>query len=49
MINLCNKGNLLCRKLIYNNSIYEEDKAIIHKNELIIVMSFIDLEETRYR
>jgi hypothetical protein len=31
MINLCNKGNLLCRKLIYNDSIYEEDKAIIHK------------------
>ena len=48
MINLCNKGNLLCKDL-YNNSIYEEDKAIIHKNELIIVMSFIDLEETRYR
>jgi hypothetical protein len=31
MINFCNKGNLLCRKLICNNSIYEEDKAIIHK------------------
>ena len=34
IINYCNKGNLLCRKLIYNNSIYEEDKAIIHKMNL---------------
>jgi hypothetical protein len=41
MINLCNKGNLLCRKLICNNSIYEEDKAIIHKmnQQLLCLLS----------
>ena len=31
IINSCNKGNLLCEELIYNNSIYEEDKPVIHK------------------
>jgi hypothetical protein len=41
IINSCNKGNLLCRKLIYNNSIYEEDKAIIHKmnQQLLCLLS----------
>jgi hypothetical protein len=36
------------QKTYINNSIYEEDKAIIHKNESTTVMSFIYLEETRY-
>ena len=41
IINSCNKGNLLCRKLIYYNSIYEEDKAIIHKmnQQLLCLLS----------
>jgi hypothetical protein len=41
IINSCNKGNLLCSKLIYNNSIYEEDKAIIHKmnQQLLCLLS----------
>jgi hypothetical protein len=30
IINSCKRGNLLCNKLIYYNSNYEEDKAIIH-------------------
>jgi hypothetical protein len=41
IINSCNKGNLLCRTLIYNNSIYEEDKPIIHKmnSQLLCLLS----------
>jgi hypothetical protein len=31
IINPCNKGNLLCKKLIFYNSTYEEDKPVIHK------------------
>jgi hypothetical protein len=31
IINSCKRGNLLCSKLIYYSSIYEEDKAMIHK------------------
>jgi hypothetical protein len=41
IINSYNQGNLLCRKLIYNNSIYEEDKTIIHKmnQQLLCLLS----------
>ena len=41
IITSCNKGNLLCRKLIYYNSIYEEDKAIIHEmnQQLLCLLS----------
>jgi hypothetical protein len=30
IINFCKRGNLLYNKLIYDNSNYEEDNAIIH-------------------
>jgi hypothetical protein len=48
IINPCNKGNLLCKKLIFYNSTYEEDKPVIHKLNQTIIISFIHLEETRY-
>jgi hypothetical protein len=36
------------QKLIFDNSINEEDKPVIHKLNSTIVMSFIHLEETKY-
>ena len=49
IINSCNKGNLLCRKLICNNSIYEEDKAIIHKmNQQLLCPLFLWKQQDMY-
>ena len=49
IITSCNKGNLLCRKLIYNNSIYEEDKAIIHKmNQQLLCPLFLWKQQDMY-
>ena len=36
------------QKIIFNNSIHEEDKPVIHKLNKTIVISFIHWEETRY-